>query len=340
MTFLRTALTLVAVTAVAAIAVASALAGGGNSNQPASLIYPSSVSFHLVQTEALLNKAATYNDEGDGAKAVTALNAASSHMHNAWLAEKYLIDNTPPPATCSDNGCAGSSSVVSVKRSTIKLKPKAIKLRPRAKARRSGNSFPASPFADQFQTGVAVLSLQHDVASTTLEMLVNANATVLPAVSTALTTALKDRDTAIAYMFSVTCPATASGGGNATPCPCPASASDGRPDSGSVTCPSQSAASSGVRVKGHTSGNPLPSNFSTLVPSILPYLNDELAAIKSLLGGSTLASNGTNTSNSTNILNAAFVQITKTAQTVSQDFPIPAGCSGNPCSPVFPTLPG
>lgn len=335
MTMLRTALTLLAAAAVAAIAAVSAFAGGGNSNQPAQLLYPSSVNFHLVQTEALLGKAATYEDEGEAGKAVTALNAAGSHMHQAWLAEKYLIDTTPPPATCSDSGCAGSSSVASSRKATIKLKPKMMKLRRQVKAHRSGNSFPTSPFADQYQTGVAVLVLQHQIAATTLEMLPNANATLLPAVSSALSASLNDRDTALAYMYSVTCPATASGSDTPSTCspsPCPPSTPGSKGGHGTTpTCPP--ATSSGARVRAHTGGNPLPSNFATLVPSILPYVNDELATIKSLLAGPSLASN------SSGILNAAFVQISKTAQTVSQKFMIPAGCSGNPCSPVFPTLP-
>jgi hypothetical protein len=266
MKLLRAAAALAAVAAVSAFGAASAFAGG-NAGPPA---YPSFVNVQMVQTETLLGKASTYEDEADSAKAVTALTAAASHMHKAWLAEKFYIDNAPPPV-------AASGSV----RSSLK---KATPRKPKAKARASGGAIPgASPFADQYTTGVGVLTLQHDVAEAAFAMIDHADATLLPVVSKALFAALNDRDTAIAYIHSVDTPPVA--------------------DSGSV------------KAKGHASGAPVGSTWASVMPGVLPYVDDELTAIDNLNKNLKLSPGRKR------ILDDAELQDTKTERTINTFWP-------------------
>ena len=68
-----------------AVVVASPAAAGGDVT---TILYPAAVNVHMVQTTALLDKAATYQDEGDQAKATAALTAAASHLKKAWTAAK------------------------------------------------------------------------------------------------------------------------------------------------------------------------------------------------------------------------------------------------------------
>jgi hypothetical protein len=141
---------------------------------------------------SLLDKAATYQDEGDPTKAVAALTAARSHLRKAWVAAKFVIDTAPPPV-------AGDASISS-KKATVK--PKAVK-QPSANAHASGGAVAgASPYADQYTTALGVLDLQHQVAATMIGMLDTANEPLLTAMSTTIFAALSARDTAIAYIKS------------------------------------------------------------------------------------------------------------------------------------------
>src|SRR4051812_36492072 len=162
----RRGLLLSAAPRVAGLGAGSALAGGGGPP-----LYPSSVNVQMVQTETMLGKAADYLDAADSADSVKAVNAAKSHMHKAWLAAKYLVDNAPPPV-------AGDSAVRPAK--AQKTKPTA-KHKVKSPAHKSGGAVAgASPFADPFATTAGVLSLQHDVAAGMLGLLENADATLLP----------------------------------------------------------------------------------------------------------------------------------------------------------------
>jgi hypothetical protein len=267
MKLLRIAPALAAVAAVSAFGADSAFAGG-NAGPP---VYPSFVNVQMVQTETLLGKASTYEDEADSAKAVTALTAAVSHMHKAWLAEKFYIDNAPPPV-------AASGSVKTALRKAF------VPRKSKVKARASGGAIPgASPFADQYTTGVGVLTLQHDVAEAAFAMLDHADATVLPVLSKALFAALNDRDTAIAYIHSVDTPPVAESGN--------------------------------VKAKGHASGAPVTSGWASVMPGVLPYVDDELTAIDNLNKNLKLSPGRKR------LLDDAELQDTKTERTINTYWP-------------------
>src|SRR3954468_7144338 len=91
--------------AVAAIAAGSASATGAPPRPVAHasggdvtvLLYPAAVNVRLVRTQQMLDKATELNDLGQADQAVLALKSAKSNLHKAWLAEKYLIQHSPPP---------------------------------------------------------------------------------------------------------------------------------------------------------------------------------------------------------------------------------------------------
>ena len=267
MKLLRIALPLALVSALAAIGAGSA-AAGGDAGPP---VYPSLVHVQMVSTEKLLEKAATYEDEGDSAKAVAAMTAVKSHLRKAWLGAKYVIDNAPPPV-------AGDSAVVW----KPKVKRPARKGVVKVKAHTSGGAIAgASPFADQYTTAVGVLGLQHDVASACLGMLDTADAALLPVLSSTLFAALNGRDTAIAYIHSIAPPPVAGDGS----------------------------------VHGHSSGGAVAGSWATVMPGVLPYVDDELQAVDGIRARVTLSPGRKK------VLDAAELQDTQTERTLNRFFP-------------------
>jgi hypothetical protein len=193
-------------------------------------------------------------------------------MRKAWLAAKYLVDNAPPPV-------AGDSAVRPAK--AKKTKPTA-KHKPKSQAHKSGGAVAgASPFADSFTTAAGVLNLQHDVAAGMLGLLENADATLLPLVSSTLFAALNDRDTAIAYIHSIAPPPVAGDGS----------------------------------VKGRSSGGAIAATWDSVMPGVVSYVDDELTAIDSLRARVKLSPGRGH------VLDAAEVQDTKTERTINQYWP-------------------
>src|SRR4051794_8335783 len=267
MRLLRRVLLLSAATTVAGLGAGSALAGGGGPP-----LYPSSVNVQMVQTETMLGKAADYVDAGDGANAVKAVKAAKSHMHKAWLAAKYLVDNAPPPV-------AGDSAVRPTK---AKKTTRAAKRHPKSPAHKSGGAVAAaSPFADAITTASGVLTLQRDVAATMLGLLENADAALLPIVNSALFAAMNDRDTTIAYIHSIAPPPVAGDGS----------------------------------VSGHSSGGAIAATWDSVMPGVLPYVDDELTTIDSLRARVKLSPGRSR------LLDDAELQDTKTEQTINKYWP-------------------
>src|SRR5437867_13200238 len=118
------------VSAGAAAASVPAHIAGGDAGPP---LYPSIVDVRLVRTEAALQRAVEFVDTAQADKAIAQLTIARAQMRKAWTGEKYVIDTAPPPAAPAD-----------------------------AVGRAAGGAIPgASPYADQYTTGVGVLSLQH-----------------------------------------------------------------------------------------------------------------------------------------------------------------------------------
>jgi hypothetical protein len=196
--------------AVAAIAVGAASA---NSTQPpvahasggdvTVLLYPSAVNVRLVRTQQMLDKATELNDLGQVDQAALALKSAKSNLHKAWLAEKYLIENSPPPVA-GEAGVVVKAKATAKKAKNAKHAKKGKKAKKLKTAHKSGGAVVgASPYADYYATETAVLNLEDTVATTALGMLDTSSGPVLSAASSLLFAALNDRDAAIAYIHSL-----------------------------------------------------------------------------------------------------------------------------------------
>lgn len=212
----------VAVMALSLVAVAPAAAGvpahiaGGDAGP---LLYPSIVNVRLVRTEAALERAVEFVDTAQVDKAVAQLSVARVQLRKAWTGAKYVIDTAPPPVAA--DGAVGRSR---------------------------GGAIPgASPYADQYATGLAVISLQHDVAATAFGLIEGANTALLSSLSTTIFTALNGRDTAIAYFHSKDAPAPAS--------------------------------------TARVNGTPVVAGWGSVMPQAIPLLGDELQQINGIQKG-------------------------------------------------------
>jgi hypothetical protein len=185
----------------AAVAAASAFAAAPSSSTPpvahaaggdvTTVIYPAIVNTRLVRAQTALDAATQYHDMGDDANAAKALAGVRANVSKAWTADKYLIQNSPPPVAAE----AGLRVT-----------------KPKSKAHASGAPVGAvSPYADYFATTSAVLALDHTVATTAMSMLDTASATALPAINSAVFGALNARDSAIAFIHTIPVPAAAAG---------------------------------------------------------------------------------------------------------------------------------
>jgi hypothetical protein len=148
------------------------------------LQFPALVNTRIARVQNLLASAAESEDMGDQATAVKALTALRSNLTKAWTGAKYVIANAPPPPPPGDYHVARAAG---------------------------GAIAGASPYADQFATAAAVLSLQHTVATSAIAMMDNATTPLLAALNTTMFAALNARDTAIAYIHSLPVPATPAG---------------------------------------------------------------------------------------------------------------------------------
>jgi hypothetical protein len=137
-------------------------------------------------------------------------------------------------------------------------------------------------------TAFAVLGLQHDVATTAFGLIDGAKGTLLKAVNTTIFAALNRRDQAIAYIHQVAPPAPPV-------------------EAGSLRAKRHDAV--------HKSGGAVAATFDTVMPGLVPQLDDELQQIEAQQDGGAVVPTGKK------ILNDAELQVTKTERTVNQFWP-------------------
>lgn len=164
--------------------------------------------------------------------------------------------------------------------------PPAADARVHRRAHASGGAVAGggTTYADQNTTAVAVLGFQHTVATAAYGMLDGAKGTLRDAVSTTIFAALNRRDQAIAFIHSL---------------PAPPAATD-------------------ASVHAHASGGAIVGvapDFATLMPGVIPDLDDELQQVEGLLSGGAL------TPGEKKIMNLADAQVLKTERTVNQFWP-------------------
>src|SRR5215207_7582923 len=123
-------------------------AAGGDAAPP---ILPGLVNTRLVRTQMALDRAVDYADDGDTAKAVSALYASRLQVKLAWRGAKYQIQHAPPPVVGDDK----SAQQVRVQ---IRLLKRQITSQARGRARTSGGAVGGSAIADQYTTAGAVLA--------------------------------------------------------------------------------------------------------------------------------------------------------------------------------------
>jgi hypothetical protein len=233
--------------------------GGGGGT----LTYPSIVNRRLVRGEKTLERAGDYVDRNQPDKAITSLLNARRNMYAAWRGAKYVIDHAPPPVVGTDSLRAARKGAVHTSG--------------------GGGAAAASPP----ETAFAVLSFQHDVATTAFGLIDGAKGTLLAAVNTTIFAALNRRDQAIAYIHQVAPPAPV--------------------ESGSLRAQRKDAV--------HKSGAPVAATFDTVMPGLVPQFEDEIQDIEGQLDGGAVVTTGKK------ILNDAEAQINKTERTVNQFWP-------------------
>jgi hypothetical protein len=161
----------------------SARAAGGDVPLP----LPSIVRVPLNRSEKALDHANNYVDKDNPAKAIISLKNARRNMYAAWKGAVYVIQTAPPPPAADARVHKASG-----------------------KAHKSGGAVPgASTYADPVTTAVAVLGLQHDVATAGIGMTDGAKGTLLGAVNTTIFAALDRRDAAIKFISQLPPPPAA-----------------------------------------------------------------------------------------------------------------------------------
>jgi hypothetical protein len=188
-------------------------AAGGDAGPPP---LPSIVNVRVVRAEAALASATASVDQGQPAQAIVALNSVRTNMAKAWTAARFVIETTPPPPPAAEGG---------------------------VRAEASGGAV-AGAIATPEDTAFGVLTLQHDVVTTTTGLADTRDATLAAGVNRTLITALKARNKAIAYIHSIAPPP-------------PPVADEGR-------------------VHADASGAAVVAGWDTVMPGVVPHLDDEI----------------------------------------------------------------
>jgi hypothetical protein len=171
---------------------AQAHAAGGDAT---ALIYPSLVQTKLVRAQGALDRAAKYADLGAPDKAIVALTAARNNLSKAWKGAKYVIQNAPPPVA-DDAAFHRRAFLKSGRLRIYKVRGKRVH---KADVVPPVGAVPATIY----DTGFAVLSLQHYAATTSVGLIDDSSGTTLTGVRSTLARSLNDRDAAIAYIHSI-----------------------------------------------------------------------------------------------------------------------------------------
>ena len=217
------------------------------------LIYPSVVQVRINRAERALERATKRIENGDVAKAALSLKVVRRQTAAAWRGAKYVIRTTPPPVDPEDL---------------------------RVRARASGD--PVGPtYATPAETGFAVLSLQHDVATAVVQLIDGSHGTGLKALSTTLYLTLDRRDRAIQDIKTL-----------APPLP-----------------PEEDLARA-------SQDEEAPVGFETVMPNTIGQFDDETQAIVATKSDATDLTAG-----GRRLLNAAELQIAATKRTVNTIWP-------------------
>jgi hypothetical protein len=163
------------------------------------LVYPSLMNARLVRAQAALERAAKHSDEAQPAKAIIDLTAARENLSKAWSGAKYVIEHAPAPPAEEASAIHRGAFMKSGRLRIYKGKHHRKGSRAVHKAEAAAAPTPATIF----DTGFAVLSLEHYAATTTVGLIDGSNGTNLLAVRSTLARSLNERDAAIAFIHSI-----------------------------------------------------------------------------------------------------------------------------------------
>jgi len=274
-----------AVAAAATLGTASPALAGDAPTGP--LVYPSLVNERLVRVQAALDRAVASADEHQPNAAAATLMSARVNLKKALTGAQYVIANAPAPPPVVDD-FAPAFHAYAFSRSG-RLKIRSVKATTKSKkAHKSQDLVPTGPAATIYDTGFAVLSLQHRMATVATGLIDTAHSTLLSSLSTSLFTALNGRDQAIAYIKSIYVPAP----------------------------PVDDLVGHAVRkpVIAHAADDPVV-DWSTVMPGVIPLLDDEIMQVKGTLASGPLRA-GT-----TRVLQDALTQDTAAEAAVNATWP-------------------
>jgi hypothetical protein len=225
------------------------------------LTYPSIVQVRVDRTERALERATRKIENAQLDQAATTLQVVRRQMAAAWRGAKYVVRTTPPPPA------------------------------EEARARASQDDATGPTYASPPDTAFRVLTLQHDVAGATAQLIDGSHGTGLAALSTTLYLTLDRRDQAIKDIVALAPPA-------------PPVAEEGR-----------------VQARASQEEDAAAPTFDTVMPNMVPQLDDETQAIQGTLTDATDLTAGGRT-----LLNAAAAQVANTKTVVNATWPpIPQG---------------
>jgi hypothetical protein len=243
------------------------------------LIYPGIVDRKVSRTQSMLDDASDATDLGAPDEATKALTAARNNLGKAWKAAKYYIKTTPPPPPAEDRPVAEFHRWAFTKNGRLRT-------RLAAPVAHRGDAPVGPTFASIYDTGFAVLSLQHQAVSVATDLLPDVNGATETSVEATIQQAQKDRDKAVKFIHKIDL---------ATAVP-----PEDRPQA--------------------LRGDPVVGAWATVMPNNIPYLDDEIAQIKG-----TLKLNKGLSPTSTSSLQSAQQNAKQTENTINQYWPpVPA----------------
>ena len=241
------------------------------------LTYPSIVQTRLVRAQTAIRRATAFFDDGDPGKATTALAAARTNLTKAWNGAVYVIETTPPPPPPEDKLHLGAFR----RSGSLRIDRRHRRHHHHHQRPRRGDPQTGPVFATIYDTAFAVLSLQHYASTTSVGLIDDATGPLLDGVRATVTQALDERDAAIAYIHSL-------------PVPPPPPEAKGR---------------SAKR------GDPVVGSWATVMPNVVPYLDDEIQQLEG-----TLAAGGLPV-DVAGFLSSAETQVSATKDTVNAFWP-------------------
>jgi len=223
------------------------------------LIYPSLVTKRLDRMQRSLDRAEDYVDDGNKAAATTALLSARRDLSAAWRGAQFVIRTAPPPPPAEEARVhAGAASGVEMYakrfRADLLRQLRAARAKRGLSAHAAGD--PVGPtIAAPADTAFLALSAQHEAIATAFGLVDATSGTFLDAPSKTMFAALNQRDAAVSFIRTALPPAPVDPeGGEAEP--------------------------------------PTTSTSDTVMPNVIPQIDDEVQHATGLLTDGAVSAGG------------------------------------------------